>query len=82
MTEELTALSDEQLRSLFDRTQQELARREEQVRRAIRAEFDDRLERSGLTLADIYPEISKEFAPQREKKPGARMIARALFLIR
>lgn len=82
MTEDLAHLSNEQLRSLADRMQKELARRDELLKRSIRSEFDARLTEAGLTVADIYPDEVQGRTQAREKKQGARMVARALFLMR
>ena len=68
---DLTALGDEQLTDLLDKTQAELASRERLNRKELRAELERRVAAEGYAMADIFPVIGTAgSSPPRRRRPA------------
>ncbi len=67
---ELTGYDIEQLADLLSKAQAELASREKQNRKNMRAELERRVAAEGYRLADIFPELrTLSPGPARRKRP-------------
>ena len=67
---ELTGLDIEQLAELLNNAQAEIASREKQNRKNLRADLERRVAAEGYRLADIFPELrTASPGPARRKRP-------------
>ena len=67
---ELTGFDNEQLTELLSKAQAELASRQKQNRKDLRAEIERRVASEGYGLADIFPKLGAVSAgPARRKRP-------------
>ena len=67
---ELTGFDNEQLTELLSKAQAELASREKQNRKDLRAELERRVASEGYGLADIFPELrTASPGSARHKRP-------------
>ena len=67
---DLTGLGIEQLTELLNNAQAEMAAREKQNRKELRAELERRVEAEGYQLSNIFPELgAASSGPARRKRP-------------
>ena len=68
---DITGLGIDELTDLLGKAQAELASRERQNRRNLRAELERRLAAAGYKLADIFPELGAASSTSvRRKRPA------------
>ena len=67
---ELTGLDIDQLAELLNNAQAELASREKQNRKDLRAELERRVAAAGYELSDVFPELgAASSSPARRERP-------------
>ena len=69
---DLKSLDIEQLPELLAKAQTELASREKQGRKDLRAELERRVAADGYKMADIFPELGAGAASGARRKPPAK----------
>ena len=68
---DIEALDIDQLAELLTKAHTEMASREKENRKELRAEFERRLTAAGYKLADIFPELRSGASPgARRKRPA------------
>ena len=69
---DLKSLDIEQLPELLAKAQTELASREKQGRKDLRAELERRVAADGYRMADIFPELGAGASSGARRKPPAK----------
>ena len=69
---DLEALNIDQLAELLTKTHAELASREKENRKALRAELERRVAAEGYKMIDIFPELSSAASANTRRKRPAR----------
>ena len=69
---DLKSLDIEQLPELLAKAQTELASREKQGRRDLRAELERRVAADGYKIADIFPELGADSSSSARRKRPAK----------